>query len=72
MLPQRETSAPELELSGLTFEKQLKEPETEPELTAEAGSPDPAPSRSGLSEETEPRTEGRDEETVQDEEFSLE
>lgn len=53
---------------------QLKEPETEPELTAEAGSPDPAPSRSSLrdSEEMEPRTEGRNEETVRDEEFSLE
>lgn len=88
LLPERETlappSVPELdittELNSLTFETQLKEPEPEagpePDLTAEAGRPDPASTRPDArdpeSEPTEPRSEERDEETKQDEEFSLE
>lgn len=79
VLPQRETlappppavTAPELnitsELSGLTFETQLKEPATDPDLTEEAGSPAPTPPPSGLRDSEE-----RDEETIQDEDFSLE
>ncbi|XP_035508137.1 conserved oligomeric Golgi complex subunit 8 [Morone saxatilis] len=80
LLPQREmvttevTSVPEIdiaaELGGLTFE-----PGTDPELTPEPAGPEPAPAgpepaptRSGL---TEP-TEEPEEETIQDEEFSLE
>lgn len=51
------------------FETQLKEPETDPELTAEAGRPDPGVRDP---EETEPRTEGRDKDMVEEEEFSLE
>lgn len=79
-------SVPELdittELDSLTFETQLKEPGPgsgpgpEPDLTAEAGHPDPAQTRPDVrdpeSEPTEPRSEERDEETIQDEEFSLE
>ncbi|XP_041806181.1 conserved oligomeric Golgi complex subunit 8 [Chelmon rostratus] len=84
LLPERETlapqTAPELdvtaELDSLTFETQLKDPLTEPDLTVEAGRPDPAPTPSGLreseSEPTESRSEEQDEETLQDEEFSLE
>lgn len=84
LLPQRETiappSVPELdittELNSLTFETRLQEPETDPDLTAEAGRPDPAPTRPDVRdpepEPTEPRSEQRDEETIQDEEFSLE
>ncbi|XP_073320898.1 conserved oligomeric Golgi complex subunit 8 [Pagrus major] len=77
LLPQRETSppasVPELdissELSSLTFEPQLREPEPDPDLTL-----DPAQTQSGLtdSEVTEPTSEEQDEETIQDEEFSLE
>ncbi|XP_051235639.1 conserved oligomeric Golgi complex subunit 8 [Dicentrarchus labrax] len=73
LLPQREmvtaevTSVTEIdivaELGGLTFE-----PGTDPELTLEPAGPEPAPTQSGL---TEP-TEEPDEETIQDEEFSLE
>lgn len=82
LLPQRETmappSVPELdittELNSLAFETQLKEPD--PDLTAEAGRPDPAPTQPDVRdpepEPTEPRSEERDEETIQDEEFSLE
>lgn len=84
LLPERETlappTAPELdvtaELDSLTFETQLKDPLTEPDLTVEAGRPDPAPTPSGLreseSEPTESRSEEQDEEMLQDEEFSLE
>ncbi len=84
LLPERETlappSVPELditaELNSLTFETQLKEPGPEPDLTAEAGRPDPASTRPDVrdpeSEPTEPKSEERDEETIQDKEFSLE
>lgn len=76
VLPQRETlapaaAAPELDLSSLTFETQLTEPETDPDLSVEAGRPDPALSRSGLSD-SDLKSEGQDEETIQDEDFSLE
>nr|XP_046254231.1 conserved oligomeric Golgi complex subunit 8 [Scatophagus argus] len=72
LLPQRETlvaSAPELnitnELSSLTLETQLKEPEMDPDNAVVAGRPDD-------SEVTEPRTEEEDDgETVEDGEFSL-
>lgn len=79
VLPQREilappppaSAAPELdiasELSSLTFETQLKEPATGQDLTEEAGSPALAPPPSGLRDPEE-----RDEETIQDEDFSLE
>lgn len=76
LLPQREAvppaSEPELDISGelssLTFEPQLTEPETDPDLSL-----DPAQTQSGItdSEVTEPRSEEPDEETIQDEEFSL-
>lgn len=90
VLPQRETLAPapvpeldiSTELSSLTFDNQSqpKEPATDPNLTAEAGQPDPASTRSGLgdsesepsAELMEPKSEEQDEETIQDEEFSLE
>lgn len=79
VLPQREilappppaSAAPELdiasELSSLTFETQLKEPATGQDLTEEAGSPALTPPPSGLRDPEE-----RDEETIQDEDFSLE
>ncbi|XP_049896569.1 conserved oligomeric Golgi complex subunit 8 [Epinephelus moara] len=79
VLPQREilappppaSAAPELdiasELSSLTFETQLKEPATGQDLTEEAGSPALSPPPSGLRDSEE-----RDEETIQDEDFSLE
>ncbi|XP_036950863.1 conserved oligomeric Golgi complex subunit 8 [Acanthopagrus latus] len=76
LLPQREVvppgSEPELDISGelssLTFEPQLTEPQTGPDLT-----PDPAQTQSGItdSEVTEPRSEEPDEDTIQDQEFSL-
>ncbi|XP_076592212.1 conserved oligomeric Golgi complex subunit 8 [Chaetodon auriga] len=78
LLPERETLAPptvpELdvtaELDSLTFETQLKEPLTGPDLTEEeAGRPEPAPSPSGLRDS---ESEEHDEETLQDEDFSLE
>nr|XP_033475977.1 conserved oligomeric Golgi complex subunit 8 [Epinephelus lanceolatus] len=79
VLPQREilappppaSAAPELdiasELSSLTFETQLKEPATGQDLTEEAGSPALTPPPCGLRDPEE-----RDEETIQDEDFSLE
>ncbi|KAL7406595.1 hypothetical protein ABVT39_022922 [Epinephelus coioides] len=79
VLPEREilappppaSAAPELdiasELSSLTFETQLKEPATDQDLTEEAGSPALTPPPSGLRDPEE-----RDEETIQDEDFSLE
>lgn len=80
LLPQRETlapppSVPELdltaELSSVTLETQPKEPATDPDP-----GPDPALTRSSLrdseSEPTEPMSEELDEETIEDEEFSLE
>ncbi len=90
VLPQRETLAPapvpeldiSTELSSLTFENQSqpKEPVTDPDLTVEAGRPNPVSTQSGLrdsesepsAELTEPKSEEQDEATIQDEEFSLE
>lgn len=74
LLPQREIPAPEpvldvaAELGSLTFDTQLKELETDPELTAEAGPPDPGHRDP---EEMALRTEGRDKEMFEEEEFSL-
>ncbi|XP_044062682.1 conserved oligomeric Golgi complex subunit 8 isoform X1 [Siniperca chuatsi] len=79
VLPQRETLKPEpapevdisTELGSLTFEPQLKEPSTDPDVTAEAGRPDPASTRSDLRDsESEPKSE--EQETIRDEDFSLE
>ncbi|TMS01514.1 Conserved oligomeric Golgi complex subunit 8, partial [Larimichthys crocea] len=79
LLPQRETlapppSMPELdltaELSSGTFQTQPKEPATDPDLTVETGSPDPALTWSGLRERESEPTEPKSEEL--DEEFSLE
>ncbi|XP_070823358.1 conserved oligomeric Golgi complex subunit 8 [Chaetodon trifascialis] len=77
LLPERETlpppTVPELdvtaELDSLTFETQLKEPLTGPDLTEEEGRPEPAPSPSVLRDS---ESEEQDEETLQGEDFSLE
>lgn len=77
LLPERETLAPPMvpeldvtaELNSLTFETQLKEPLTGPDLTEEAGRPEPGPSPSVLRDS---ESEEHDEETLQDEDFSLE
>ncbi|XP_074484705.1 conserved oligomeric Golgi complex subunit 8 isoform X1 [Sebastes fasciatus] len=74
VLPQRETpepepepAAPDIELSSLMFETQLTDPGTDPDLTVEAARPDPPSTRSLLRDSEE-----EDEETIQDEDFSLE
>ncbi|XP_038557250.1 conserved oligomeric Golgi complex subunit 8-like [Micropterus salmoides] len=84
VLPPREVLQPvpdvdiASELGSLTFETQLKEPVSDPDVTVEAGRPDPASTRSGLidsepsAELTELKSEERDEESLQDEDFSLE
>ncbi len=84
LLPQRETlappSVPELdittELNSLTFETQIKESETDSDLPEEAGRPETVQTQPSLkdseSEPTEPTSEERDEEMMEDEEFSLE
>lgn len=58
------------ELSSGTFQTQPKEPATDPDLTVETGSPDPALTWSGLRERESEPTEPKSEEL--DEEFSLE
>ena len=79
VLPQRETlapaAAPELDLSSdlssLTFETPLTEPEPDPEPSVEAGRPDAASSHLTLSD-SDLKSEEQDEETIQDQDFSLE
>lgn len=78
VLPQRETlalpPAPEVniaaELSSLTFETQ-PEPVTDPDPTLTWSSPRD-PESEARAELTVPKSEERDEETIEDEEFSLE
>lgn len=75
LLPQRETPVPEPELDvaadlgGLAFDTQLKELETDPELTAEAGPPDPGDRDPGYRDPEEMVL--RDKEMFEEEEFSL-
>ncbi|GAA6222908.1 conserved oligomeric Golgi complex subunit 8 [Lates japonicus] len=79
VLPQRETlalpPAPEVniaaELGSLTFETQLKEPVTDPDPTLTQSSPRD-PESEARAELTVPKSEEQDEETIEDEEFSLE
>ncbi|XP_040894046.1 conserved oligomeric Golgi complex subunit 8 [Toxotes jaculatrix] len=79
VLPQKETLAPPpapdvdiiTQLSGLTFEAQLKEPITDLEPTLTRSSPRDPETEAGP-ELTEPKSEDQDEETTQDRDFSLE
>ncbi|XP_069386599.1 conserved oligomeric Golgi complex subunit 8 [Paralichthys olivaceus] len=79
LLPQKETLAPPpapdddlaTELSSLAFETPLKEPGTDLEQTLTQSSPGD-PESEAAAEVTEPKSEGGDEETALDEEFSLE
>ncbi|XP_034424649.1 conserved oligomeric Golgi complex subunit 8 [Hippoglossus hippoglossus] len=79
LLPQKETLAPlpapdddlATELSSLAFETPLKEPGTDPEETPTQSSPGD-PESEAAAEVTESKSEDEDDETTQDEEFSLE